>query len=90
MKIVCIGVNEKLPKDYQYINSWEVEELICKDFKAFEDLELSVDVGYYKIKNKGDVRYLWLARLGNYSQVDGYGRLLYSYDRVRGVLIWKK
>jgi hypothetical protein len=90
IELRVIGVNDEVPIGFRFIESWEVEKALCENFKVFKDLELSIDVGYYKINNKDKIRYLWLARLDLSSRVYGYDRVLNLNFRVRGVLICKK
>ena len=90
-KVICIGLNDKVPDGWEYIEASDVQHLLDYDFEAFDGLEHSVDVGWFKIINKnGTVRYLWLHWLGSYSGIDGNYRSLGNDNWwVRGVLIWK-
>jgi hypothetical protein len=87
-ELKCIGLNDKLPKGFRYIKSWEIEYLLFNNFKIFYKLEKHI---YYKIINsKNQYRLLWLHRLVNNSDFYGNLRILNNYGRVRGVLICKK
>ena len=90
MIIKCFKEDEKLTDGFSLIPSYEVERLIDEDFAVFKDLELSIDVGYYALRNKNSKRYLWLSWVGSGSGIVGGGRLLDSLDGVHGVLAWKK
>jgi hypothetical protein len=89
-EIICINSNEEVPKGWKYLSSFECEKLLCNNFELFKDLELSVEVGYYLLKNINGTRYLWLRWLGNNSDIDGNLRVLSNDFRVRGVLVIKK
>jgi hypothetical protein len=50
-KVKCIGLNDKVPKGWKYLKSWDCEKLLRTNFKIFKDLELSYNVGYYTLIN---------------------------------------
>jgi hypothetical protein len=84
-EVKSIGLNYKLPRGFRFIESWEVEWLLCNNFKIFDGLEKH---RYYKIINNH--RYLWLGGLDSVSQVLSRYLGLYGSNRACGVLICKK
>ena len=85
--IKVIGLNDDLPIGFNFLSSWECEQLLCNHFGLFKKIEIGY---YYKLINPNKtIRYVWVARRGCNSDIGSSLRLLDYYGRARGVLVVK-